>query len=123
MSIVRCFYRPDGTVSIVRPGKNSKKANETDSQHWDRVMSETLVKNPDLQGLEFDDIDDVTLPPTRSRRDAWRGTKGNGVFVDGGFETKGEKRRRLLDEIDSESKKPVPNVKRALEVLKELLDR
>ena len=76
---VRVVYKPDKSVSIIYPAPKSRRDNETEEQWLGRVFDKTMKCS--FKGLEFDDIDETTLPQTREDRDAWEGEKGKGISI------------------------------------------
>lgn len=77
---VRVIYKPDKSVSIIYPAPKSKRPNETEKQWLKRVFTKSMQSN--LQGLPYDDIDASELPQSREDRDAWKGTKETGIYID-----------------------------------------
>lgn len=76
---VRIVYRPDKTVVVIHPAPKSKRQGETEADWLERVF--TKCQSGDLSGLPFDDVLKATLPPNRDDRDAWEGSKGQGITV------------------------------------------
>lgn len=66
------MYKPDKTVSVVRPEMKSKKAEESLTGFFDRIVK----KHGDLPY----DIMDKSELPTGDRSD-WEGRKGHGVYI------------------------------------------
>lgn len=78
---VRVVYRKDGGVSVVTPAPKSQMKDEPDQEWIDRVFARAMEADPDIAGLEYDDIDKSELPKDRKDRDAWIGSKGKGVKI------------------------------------------
>jgi hypothetical protein len=70
---VRVVYRPDGTVAVLHHAPKSALTFEAFC---------AKATQGELAGLPFDDIDSSGLPQTRTYREAWRGSKGQGVHID-----------------------------------------
>lgn len=75
---VRVVYKPDKSVTIIYPVKNSKGVNETEVQWLNRVFTKAM--QGELKGLPYDDIDSSQLPDRKYRK-AWEGQKGIGVSI------------------------------------------
>lgn len=73
MAKCRVIYRPDGTVAVFHRAPKSK---------FDFEQAAERAMTGDLEDLPFDDIDVSQLPQTRKYREAWRGSKGNGIHLD-----------------------------------------
>ena len=73
MAKCRVIYRPDGTVAVFHHAAKSK---------FDFEQAAGWAMIDDLEGLPFDDIEESQLPQTRKYREAWRGSKGNGIHLD-----------------------------------------
>jgi len=104
-SKVRVTYRPDGGVSVTSFAAGACQGGETETECMDRIME----KNPELANLPHDDILSSELPQDRKDRDKWRGSKGQGVWVDHSLVTKGEKIEELTQKLDEELDKNNPN--------------
>ena len=82
---VRVVYKADKTVAIIRPGIKSRKINKTGAyteseiDWYNRVMLKTMQRLK-FQDLDYDDIDDSTLP-SHTSRNAWEGTKATKIVV------------------------------------------
>uniref|UniRef100_A0A6M3IFW8 Uncharacterized protein n=1 Tax=viral metagenome TaxID=1070528 RepID=A0A6M3IFW8_9ZZZZ len=70
MGQVRILYNKDKTVSIIYPCKKSKLTEQ-----------ECLNKATPLNTI-YEDVDISEIPKDRSKRYAWRGEKGKGIFID-----------------------------------------
>jgi len=135
MKYVRVFYNTDGSVRIM-----GMFAPQEDTTQYD----EGIQKIPDLQGLDYDDIacDDIPfieftekdavkrgkkikIPVAiydNTKRDKWRGSKGNGFQIDETVETGAEKRARKRAEVDEILDKPTATnaeLKRVLKLMRE----
>lgn len=80
MHRIRIVYKPDGTVAVIHPAPKSRNPEETEDQWVERVCLKVMKKGG-MVDLEYDDTDSSKLP-SREYRDAWRGEKGEGVYVD-----------------------------------------
>ena len=70
MGKVRILHNTDGTVTVVYPAPKSKL---TEIQALDKATP---------KGVEYDDVDVSEIPSDRSKRYAWKSSKGNGISVD-----------------------------------------
>jgi hypothetical protein len=114
----RVFYRPDGRVTVLHPAPKARRINEADDAFYERVFASAMTK-AGLSGLDFDDMDDALLPP-RAERDKWRGSKGQGVRVDGTVVTKAERRAMVEAALDQELSKPNPDAVEAIRLRRRL---
>ena len=88
---VRVVYRPDKTVSIIRPALKSRKKlknlddptdviDEPEDQWLERVFSKAMTGN--LAGLPYDDVEESVIGNLpREKRNQWRGEKGKPMWV------------------------------------------
>ena len=79
MSKVRIVYRSDGGISVIHPAPNSRREKESEAEWLERVFTKAMKYD---KGCDYDDIDSSELPQTRKYRDAWTGSKGNGISID-----------------------------------------
>ena len=77
---VRILYQDDGSVHIIHPAIKSKREDESEEDWLNRVFTKAMVEGG-FSNLEYDDIDESELP-SREFRDAWIGSKGNGISID-----------------------------------------
>ncbi len=91
----RIIYKPDKSVIIIHPALKSKRVNETEEQWLERVFTKAM--NSDLNGLDYEDIDDTELPD-RKDRSGWEGEKGKGISINQ------VKVQAVKDEIEQEKK-------------------
>ncbi len=86
---VRAVYLDDGSVAVIRQAPGSPRT-------FKESCEKAVKDQDDLYGMPYDDIDDSELPATRKYRDAWTGSKGNGITIDSTKKA----------EIDAERAKP-----------------
>jgi len=77
---VRIVYRSDRSVVVIHPAPKSKREDETESEWLERVFG--MAMQGELEGLEYDDVDESELPQSRENREAWTGEKGKGISID-----------------------------------------
>ena len=77
---VRIVYKSDKTIAIIRPAPKSKRRDESIEQWIERVLSKGM--QGELEGLLYDDINISDLPQDRKDRNAWRGEKGQDIWID-----------------------------------------
>lgn len=108
MSKVRIWYWPDSKVSISHPDLRPRKKpeNMTMNEWIDKQLNDVSKKAPQYQGLQYDDVDSSTLPIRNEDRNRWRGSKGQGIRIDGTVVL----RQDLLQQIDDELVKAEPSV-------------
>lgn len=104
MAKCRCYYQPDGKVSIVHVApKASRDAGETDDQ-WFNRHADKVAAGAGLTGLDYDEMDTSQLPQDlngkKKDREAWRGSKGNGISVDRTVKNQIEYDSRIEEECD-----------------------
>jgi hypothetical protein len=95
MSKVRVVYRPDKSVAVLYPAFKTKELDETEEQFLNRVFTK-MMKESELAGLEYDDIDSSELPATREDRNAWEGEKGKKIKINN-EKVKKDKDKKLVD--------------------------
>ena len=78
----RIVYRADGGISVIHPAPNSRRKDETKAEWLERVFAKAVVDQDDLYGQEYDDVEESEIPSDRKHRDAWTGSKGNGISID-----------------------------------------
>lgn len=103
----RVFYRPNGEVAVAYPAPKAQRKDETEAQFLERVYRQAK-KGTDFKNSDYKDMLVSELPP-RTRRDAWRGDKTKGLWVDANFVTHGEEIKAVQDQIDAEIAKPDPD--------------
>lgn len=80
---VRIVYREDGGISVIHPAPKSRRKDETEAAWLDRVFTKALDCQPDADlGCAWEDVDESEIPTSRKYRDAWTGSKGNGISID-----------------------------------------
>lgn len=80
MSKVRIVYRMDGGVAIIHPAPNSHREDETEKEWLERVFTKAMRDG--LYGCDYDDVDKSEIPTDRTYRDAWKGNKIDGIYID-----------------------------------------
>lgn len=68
----RVFQNPDGSVRINRPNPRLRNDGETDDEFIARIGADTVMKDPSLAGLPFQDVDEADIPADRTDRHKWR---------------------------------------------------
>lgn len=110
MGIVRIHYHPDGTVEVTRDyGINPPDSGMTDEEYKKNKFDIHSSKIPRFQELEYDDVDESQIPDKKYRA-KWRGSKGNGVYIDDTVVTEAEKRLVIEQQLDAELAKPIPTL-------------
>lgn len=71
MSKVRIVYRVDGGVTVIHP---------VDGMDYGYACDKAM--HGELEGRPYDDVDGGEVPTDRKYRDAWTGSKGNGISID-----------------------------------------
>jgi hypothetical protein len=97
MGIVRILYKADKSVTIIHPIKKSKRDDETEAQWLIRVFDKSTPV-----GVEYEDVDESTLPSTRIDRMGWEGEKGKGITINNTKSDTFKKEQRLKQEVKLE---------------------
>ena len=83
MALCRVWYGKGGRVFVQHVDYRRKPDDESDAAFAAKEFAIALKNNPaKYKPMTFEDVDDSQLPQDRSKRDKWRGSKGNGVHVD-----------------------------------------
>lgn len=72
---VRIWYRPSGTVAITFHMVKSRMT-------YEEAMLKKISDNPEFASYDYDDVDESMIPQDRKYREAWTGSKGQGIEVD-----------------------------------------
>lgn len=115
LSKARVSYRADGGISITYFLSSACEPSETEGQCMDRVFSTNAFKD-----LPYDDVSIDQLPQDRESRDKWRGSKGQGIWVDQNLVTKSEKIEELKEKLDEELEKDNPDTGKVLKLQHQL---
>ena len=117
MSHCRVVQKPDGSVTIIRPGLHSRRPDEDELAWLDRVFTAHMESRGWI-GRPFVDMDVSKLPPDRKNRNKWRLNTRNLLFVDQSIPDTPHRRQGLVDRI--EKAKSVDELK---QLLKEIVLR
>ena len=92
MGKVRVIYRDDGGVDVIHAAPKSKSSEQE------------CLEGATPGGAIYDDVDISEIPQTREKREAWKGSKGNGIHVDEvlATEQKAAKDEAVLIEAEKE---------------------
>ncbi|MBI5233523.1 MAG: hypothetical protein HY880_04140 [Deltaproteobacteria bacterium] len=116
MNLCRVYYQTDGQVSVVYPAPKEKRDGETGEAFLERVCQRL---DTNLNTLPFDDMD-ASILPSRTDREKWRGSKGQGIKVDTTIITKAERRKAVETSLDAELAKPNGNPITAMRLQRQL---
>ena len=86
---------PDGRVIKRQADSRSRRKNETEAQWLTRVL------NKNLRSASYDDVDSSEIPTDRSKRHQWRGSKGNGVYIDATIKSEKDLKIAKIDALDA----------------------
>jgi len=86
---VRIVYRADGGVSIIH---HAPKSSHTYEQAMDKAMQ------GELEGCEYEDIEQSEVPADRKYRDAWRKEKGKAFTLDATVKAAVDAQRTLAEQ-------------------------
>lgn len=109
----RVWYRADGSVSVSHPDMRlGLKPKELTMAQWaEQQFNIVAEKNPELANLDFDDIEQSSLPADKVDRDRWRGVKGQGVMIDKNVILRNDISELLDDELAAIAPDPVKVIK------------
>ncbi len=99
MSHCRVVQKPDGSVTVIRPGLHSRRPDEDELVWLDRVFTAHMESRGWI-GRPFVDMDVSNLPPERTKRNKWRLNPSNSVFVDDSVPDTPHPRQELVDRIE-----------------------
>lgn len=66
--IRRVYKQADGSVRVLIPNERLRLPGETDTAFMDRIAAQDASKSG-LDGLPYEDIDHMDLPPRKDRND------------------------------------------------------
>jgi hypothetical protein len=117
----RVVYLPSGEVNVIHPAPKSKREKETEEAWLSRVFAKCM-KESNLEGCDYKDIDDFELPD-RAKRNKWRGNKAQGLYIDETVVTEDEKRQVIENDLDSELEKETPDPVKVVKLQRKLTKR
>ena len=96
MSVCRVVQKPDGSVTVIRPGLHSRRPDEDELVWLDRVFTAHMESRGWI-GRPFVDMDVSKLPPDRENRNKWRLNPSNLLFVDQSVPDTPHPKQALID--------------------------
>ena len=101
----RVIYKNDGSVDIVIPAPKSRFEGEPEDVWLKRVFDRAIEVDPNLQGLDYDDVDTSEIPSDRKDRNAWtRHPSGKGIGIDNVKAQKNREETEAFDLVQEEMK-------------------
>ena len=113
MALCRVWYGADEKIFVSHVDYKRKPPVQTAQEFFDAEMTKILLKNPTkYRSLDFEDLDDSTLPDCcimntadrlAGKREKLRGNKAAGLRIDNSVRVRQDVENELDAELDSDS--------------------